>query len=306
MAKKNKQTLPQLREELTQLIKNFDNELLATDLRIKVLSLVAVFNQLREIGKSLIDETRSDSARNRILRYFIKYPKQILSGDEFLVVSGIQEYARRIRELRVQEGWTIISGKTAKEIADEEPDSQEAHLFRKMAPDDYILLSSEQDRDAAHRWYFANSLRNEKTGAKEKILRYFRKNVGQQITSEELRYISNDKSEWARRVRELRTEEGWPIVTKSSGNPDLPVGVYILEEDRQSPAHDRVISDTVRIAVLRRDNYKCVKCGWSSNEWDRSTPRHLELHHIKHHVEGGANTIENLITVCTVCHDEIH
>jgi len=35
------------------------------------------------------------------------------------VVSAIQEYARRVRELRVQFGWSIITGITAKEMAAE-------------------------------------------------------------------------------------------------------------------------------------------------------------------------------------------
>ena len=137
-------------------------------------------------------------------------------------------------------------------------------------------------------------------------MKFFRANVGKKITGEELRYIANEKTEWARRVRELRTEFGWPIVTCNTGRPDLDVGVYLLEADRQSPEHDRDIPDPVKRAVLRRDGYKCKNCGWSHIEWNRSDPRHLELHHIKHHVSGGKNTAENLVTLCTVCHDEVH
>ncbi len=107
--------------------------------------------------------------------------------------------------------------------------------------------------DAAHRWRIANEIRKKKLGVRDKILEYMRRNVGKHITGEELRYIANDRSEWARRVRELRTEFGWPITTKSTGRPDLPVGVYALEQDRQSPPHDRKIPDSVRREVLRRD-----------------------------------------------------
>ena len=76
--------------------------------------------------------------------------------------------------------------------------------------------------------------------------------------------------------------------------------------DRQSPEHDRRIPDKVRREVLRFDGYRCVKCGWCHEFWDPSDPRHLEIHHIKHHAKGGANTVDNLTTVCTVCHDAIH
>jgi 5-methylcytosine-specific restriction endonuclease McrA len=32
----------------------------------------------------------------------------------------------------------------------------------------------------------------------------------------------------------------------------------------------------------------------------------LELHHVKHHATGGDNSVENLITLCNVCHDVTH
>ncbi|MEX2578619.1 MAG: hypothetical protein WD342_06140 [Verrucomicrobiales bacterium] len=70
-------------------------------------------------------------------------------------------------------------------------------------------------------------------------------NVGKSVTGEELSYVANS-TEWARRTRELRTEEGFPISTKMSGNPSLPVGVYVLEQDRQTPKHDRHIPEPVR------------------------------------------------------------
>ena len=206
----------------------------------------------------------------------------------------------------MQFGWLIVSGITAREMTQESEFPLESVDVSNMEPSDYIMLSVAQDRDAAHRWFLANEIRKEKLSVRDKILKYFRKNVGKQISGEELRYVAKEKSEWARRVRELRTEFGWPIVTKNTGRPDLNIGVYVLEADRQSPEHDRHISDPVKRSVLRRDSYSCRKCGWSHNEWNRSDPRHLELHHVKPHVEGGENTEENLITLCTVCHDEIH
>ena len=133
-----------------------------------------------------------------------------------------------------------------------------------------------------------------------------RANVSLGVTNEELRYVAGNKTEWARRVRELRTEYGWPITTKSTGRPDLSVGVYVLEADRQSPEHDRYIPDDVRREVLRQDGYKCKNCRWSHDEWNPSDPRHLELHHKMHHAKGGENTKENLQTLCNVCHDKVH
>ena len=204
-------------------------------------------------------------------------------------------------------GFVIISGVTVREMATEEDLSDSDADLISMGPDDYLLLSTEPDRDAAHRWNVAHTIRNKDASVRDKELEYFRENVGRQILNEELRYVAGDDvTEWARRVRELRTEYGWPILTKSTGRPDLSVSVYVLEADRQSPEHDRRIPDPVRRAVLRRDEYTCQHCDWAHDLWNRSDPRHLELHHMEHHVDGGENVEDNLIVVCTVCHDVIH
>lgn len=107
-------------------------------------------------------------------------------------------------------------------------------------------------------------------------------------------------------MRELRTEFGWPVATKTSRRPDPPVGVYVLEPGRQSPEHDRRIPDPVRRAVLRRDSYRCRNRGWSYEEWNPSDPRHLELHDVQPHAEDGPNIENNLATLCTVCHARLH
>jgi len=292
-----------VRRRVEELIRNFDADLESGELRSKVLALIPVFHALRDLGKALIPSRYSSSARERILYYFRRYPRTVIRGDELLVISGIQEYARRIRELRVEFGWPIASGKTIIEMA---RDDQGPPELGTIGPSDYVLLDEEQDRDAAHRWRVANAIRKDAGSVRDKLLRFFRENVGRPVTNEELRYVAGDKSEWARRVRELRTEFGWPIATHTTGRPDLGVGVYVLQADRQSPEHDRLIPDDVRSEVLRRDGYACQECGWSHTEWNPSDPRHLELHHVIPHVVGGENSADNLRTLCTVCHDKVH
>lgn len=304
--RKMKQTDPEtLRRELARLIENFEAELRSGELRKKVLALIPIFHGLRELGKALLPAECASAARDRILYYLRNYPRTVISGDELMVVSGIQEYARRVRELRVQLGWAIASGVSLREMGEdgaaEVPDELKA-----MKPSDYVLLDAKQDREAAHRWNVANTIRKQHGSVREKILEFLRANVGRGVTGEELRYVAGDKTEWARRVRELRTELGWPVATKSTGRPDLPVGAYVLQGDRQSPEHDRLIPDDVRGEVLRRDGYECKRCSWSHKEWNPSNPRHLELHHIEHHAKGGRNIKENLKTLCNVCHDKVH
>jgi hypothetical protein len=304
--KERKQVDPEVvRRRVEELIRNFESELQTEELRPKVLALVPIFHSLRDLGKALIPSEYASAARDRILYYFRKYPGIVIAGDELLVVAGIQEYARRVRELRVQFGWAVASGVTIKEMR-EDQDAEIQNELKVMKPSDYVLLNEIQDRDAAHRWNVANMIRKERGSVRDKILKYLRTNVGKAVTNEELRYVAGDKTEWARRVRELRTEFGWPVATMSTGRPDLSVGVYLLQADRQSPEHDRHIADNIRREVLRRDGYKCQECNWSHEEWNPSDPRHLEIHHIKHHAKGGANVKENLKSLCTVCHDKIH
>lgn len=296
-------------EEIERLISDFKKELGSNNLRLKVRKLIPVFHRLRDLGSSLISQSDAHSARDRILAYFTKFPCTVIDGDELMVISGIGEWARRVRELRVQFGWWICSGVTVRELAE---DAQaEVTVFgidaAELKPDQYILMSEEQDRDAAYRWNVLNKLRKKTGSVQSKIIAFLRQNVGKPISGEELRYLANDKKEWARRTRELRTEEGWPIVTNLSGRPDLSVGVYVLEEDRQAPAHDRHIKDNIRVAVLTRDEFRCTGCGWQRSKLRPDDPRKLlELHHKKPHADKGGNTEDNLVTLCNVCHDEEH
>lgn len=204
-----------IRRKVAELIASFESDLKGDDLRPKVLAIVPVFGKLRDLGKSLLP-TDITSARNRIIYYFSKYPGVVINGNELLVVSGIQDYPRRIRELRVQFGWSIASGVTMKEMQEAE-DSEIPDDYRNMKPDEYVLLNTEQDRDAAHRWNVANTIRRQNKSVQSKVLEFLRANVGRGVAGEELRYVAGNKTEWARRVRELRTEQGWPVATKSTG-----------------------------------------------------------------------------------------
>jgi hypothetical protein len=306
MTRRSQQQNPEeIRLALISLLKDFDEKLKQPDLRKKVIALVPAYHLLRDLGSSLIET--SGAARERIIQYLCKYPQIVIQGDELMVVSGIGEWARRVRELRVEHGWSIISGVTAKEMVQDGELKYSDFGVSNIKPDEYILLSATHDRDAAYRWNVANEIRKSNLAVRDKLLQYFKSNLRKPITGEELRYVAKDKTEWARRVRELRTEFGWPIVTRNTGRPDLPIGVYVLEEDRQAPPHDRKIPDPVRCEVLERDQHRCQKCGWEIEKRKAGDPRSfLELHHKHHHASGGQNTKENLIVFCNVCHDDIH
>jgi len=309
MARRSNRDTPEvLRQKLLTLIEEFEYKLQDDDLRAQVVALVPANHTLRDLGSSLITDDSSNSAKGRILAYLLKYPKTVLHGDELMVVAGISEYARRIRELRVQYGWSIASGQAVTEMMSDDPTLSLAGDLDSLRTDSYVLLNDVQDLEGAHRWNVANDIRKGKGGAQSKILEFFCCNVGKEITGEELRYVANGNSEWARRVRELRTEQGWPILTRGTGRPELSVGVYFLEADKQAEVHDRSIPDPVKVKVLQRDGFACRSCEWSRSTADPSDRyrTQIELHHIEHHVDGGKNTEENLISLCNVCHDDVH
>ena len=307
-----------IRETLVALLDGFKHEIEKPDLREKVIALIPAFHKLRRLGCSLLPADAGASARDRVLAYFRRYPHTLINGDELMVVSGIAEWARRLRELRVQYGWAIFSGLTFRQMAEDADaagDTEASMDWRatlgvnpaELSPDQYVLVREEADRLTAHRWHVLNGIRRNGKSVKDKILDYFLQNIGDEITGEELKYLAKDRNEWTRRVRELRTEEGWPIVTKNSGRDDLAIGVYVFEENRQAYQHDRRISDPVRVAVLKRDGFQCVRCGWNRSMLSRDDPRRmLELHHVQPHNNQGANVPDNLITLCNVDHDEAH
>jgi hypothetical protein len=202
-----------------------------------------------------------------------------------------------------------LSGYTVGEmrLAADDGAGSDAALPPAMQPDDYLLLEDRKDDDAARRWKLANTIRGSGDGVQAKVLAYLRANVGKHVTGEELRYVADDKNEWPRRTRELRTEEGWPVVTRYSGDPSLPVGIYVLAEDKQAPPHDRHIKEITRREVMERDHWSCqwAGCGWSHARI-AVDPRFLEVHHIEQHAVGGSNEAANLVTLCNLHHDEAH
>lgn len=282
----------------------------AGDLRERVRAFVPVAKAVRCIGTDFMPGHPSGKAR--MLTYLRIHAGAVIDGDELMVVAGIGEWARRVRELRVQEGWPIVTGVTVSQLreAQIEEGATEDTLPAQIRPDQYVLERDEQDLAAKEHWQTINKIRRSGGAVEDRILKLLRTYVSQPVHSEVLRYVAgSDKSEWARRTRELRTQEGWPILTKSTGDPSLPIGVYMLVRDQQAPPHDRRIPPETRGAVMKRDSYSCQwrNCGWPAGFDVRHDHRFLEIHHIHQHVDGGSNTDpDNLVTLCNHHHDEAH
>jgi len=268
------------------------------DLRGKVLRLVELQHQVSDLGVSVVYDAgiRAETARERIRLYLIACEGVVINSDELQVVSGISDYPRRVRELRVEQGYQIASGAS--------PDPEAGIDLR---PEDYLLVSALPDVDAARRWHIANRIRRSGGGCQERVFDFLSENVGRIVTTDELAYVGKDAKQYARRTRELRTEQGYMIATRFTGRPDLRLGQYVLETlDRRAEPHDRHVLDSIQREVYARDNNRCISCGWNRDQWTREDPRILELHHLDEHAGGGPNTAENLVVLCSRCHDDVH
>lgn len=141
-------------------------------------------------------------------------------------------------------------------------------------------------------------------GAREKLRKYFLKNVGRVLGSDELREVAGI-SEWARRVRELRSESGYKILTHND-REELKPGEYLLEDPvPQDIVFERAISKETRAVVLDRNGFTCQMCGVGAGEVHPFDGRKVRLHigHIIDKSEGGDDSPGNLRTLCSVCNE---
>lgn len=101
--------------------------------------------------------------------------------------------------------------------------------------------------------------------ARARLRKHFLDNLGKVFDSEELRLVAGNISEWARRVRELRSEEGYRILTHNDRS-DLRPGQYVLDNPKPDPAFERNISKETRALVLDRNGFTCQMCGAVAGE----------------------------------------
>jgi hypothetical protein len=96
--------------------------------------------------------------------------------------------------------------------------------------------------------------------ARDQLRDYFLSHIGRVLKSDELRIAAGGITEWARRVRELRNEEGYQILTHNDRS-DLKPGQYLLLTAKPEPAFERAISKETRAIVLDRNGFTCQMCG---------------------------------------------
>jgi hypothetical protein len=144
-----------------------------------------------------------------------------------------------------------------------------------------------------------------KPGSKKLILEFFLKNIGKVLQSRQIQAASGGASEWARRVRELRNEDGYQILTHKD-RVDLKPNQYLLESAKRLPSFARNISKETRAWVLERNGYTCQMCGSAAGDIDPFNPSRtvrLTMGHILDKVKGGDDSAQNLRAICTNCNE---
>lgn len=131
-------------------------------------------------------------------------------------------------------------------------------------------------------------------GAKQIVLEYLQKHVGEAVPREELERLFPQHVSWERSTRTLR-DDGYDLRVEKKG----PNTTYCLvsAEPTFSPKDSRAINDKLRAMVLLRDQSTCQMCGKSvAKDGIR-----VHVDHIVPHEWGGETVIENLQCLCEQC-----
>ena len=138
--------------------------------------------------------------------------------------------------------------------------------------------------------------------ARSRLRAYFERNVGKVLNTAELKQVAGT-SEYARRIRELRNEEGMDIVTHND-RAELRPGQYMLVSLKRRPRFSKGITADQRARILQRNGMTCQICGAGAGEPDPFDPQkrvRLDVDHIVPLSEGGTNEDSNLRATCSAC-----
>ena len=139
--------------------------------------------------------------------------------------------------------------------------------------------------------------------SKDALRGFFLANVGRVLNARELQQAAGGAVEWARRIRELRNEEGYQILSHND-DAELNPGQYVLRDPVPRPSFERNISRELRALVLDRNGFTCQSCGIGAGDPhpdDNQRPARLHVSHITDKSMGGRDEFSNLRAMCSVC-----
>jgi 5-methylcytosine-specific restriction endonuclease McrA len=137
--------------------------------------------------------------------------------------------------------------------------------------------------------------------ARMKIRRFLESNLGKVVTTEEIAQAAGIR-EYARRIRELRDDEGMQIQS-CKDRRDLKPNQYILVSLERAPRFTHKIDKTTRARILERNGMTCAMCGIGAGDPDPyKVGRTIRLQ-VDHVNPDGPTTDENLRVLCSNCNE---
>lgn len=134
---------------------------------------------------------------------------------------------------------------------------------------------------------------------KRLIKEYLEANIDKDIHTDVLKQVTQNDSEYARRIRDLRAE-GMVIHTRKD-SPDIPVHHYRFTGIYMTP-RVKVCSERKRREILERDGSRCQVCGARALDIDENGKIvRVQVGHRHDQEAGGDNSDENLEVQCTRC-----
>lgn len=235
MAKRSASENPErTRVQLIELLEEAPGHLASEDIGVQVNCLVEINTHLRQLGASIgsaLAGNEGGSGRARMLGYLRYQVGKVVHTDELMIVAGIGDYPRRIRELRTDFGWPILSGLAVRDLLmgarDESAD--EYLKFGFMVPEEYILIEDRCDIDAIRRWALAPSIRASLADPLSRLESYLTQSPDQRVTAEELRNVSGNDPSWPEMLFRLQ-RDGMPIRSRFFGDTDVPAGIFIFQK----------------------------------------------------------------------------
>lgn len=165
-------------------------------------------------------ELNTTGAKAKILRYLQLRFGEVVSKDELSAVAGIHEWARRVRELREDEGWVIHSSTTR-------------HGLR---VGEYLLAERLPDPELAERWTLARQMRDLRDAGgraprEVRLLEFLKAISPRPADADQLLYLVGNGSAVEHALTSL-SRHGWAVSRLPFDHEVAPGGVALTSVDR--------------------------------------------------------------------------